>query len=70
MKIKFRVYMTVTVPISTMIEVEADPVGEDVQAVADAAIQKLLNNPAYRVLDFDGNKVAYTETDIQVDNIE
>jgi hypothetical protein len=63
---KFNVSLTVFAPIATVIEVEA----EDEDAAEDKAINIVLTDPHYRVLDFNGNQQEIIGDDINIDGVE
>jgi hypothetical protein len=62
---KFKVFLTVTSPASTCIEVEA----ENVEDATDKAIDALLDGGRYARHDYDGNRVEIMLDDINIDEV-
>lgn len=63
---KYSVALTLQPSISTVLEVEA----EDEEDAEDIAIDILLHDEKYKVLDFNGQRVEVTSDDVMTDNIE
>jgi hypothetical protein len=62
----FRVALTITVPISTVLEIEAN----DEKEAMDAVIEKVCVDAEYCIHDFDGNEQDTTADDVEIDSVE
>jgi len=63
---RFNVMLTVTVPVSAAIEVEAP----NERAAIVKATRVVMESRDYQILDFDGNPVETLKRDIAVDGVE